>query len=182
MLIINYCHHSFFLYRFPLQSKPMFEDVLLIYSDHAQARLVDRGVFKKQVRRTLRRPDTCRSQGQNQLAEYVTSTDVVIRVVYRPIHEAPGSPLHVVTVIRLGKLKRASQNAPVKAVYDRTFDVAYIGLLNGRISETVEVSDGIYYDLDSYGEIVGVEIFNYSRYQAGDEKTLSIFERLPVPT
>lgn len=160
----------------------MIEDAPLIYSDHAQARMVDRGIFKKQVRRTLRRPDACRFQGQNRIAEYVTSKGVVVRVVYCSTPEVPGSPLYVITVVRLGKLRCAFQNAPIKTVYDRTFDVAYVALLSGRIAETVEVGNGIYYDLDNYGEIVGAEVFNFSRYGTGDGSTLNILERLPSPT
>jgi hypothetical protein len=110
----------------------MIENAPLIYSDHAQARMVDRGVFKKQVRRTLRRPDICRSQGQNQIAEYMTPKGVVIRVVYRSTPEVPGSPLYIVTVVRLGKLRCASQNAPIKTIYDRTLDVAYVALLSAE--------------------------------------------------
>lgn len=160
----------------------MIEGAPLIYSDHAQARMVDRGIFKKQVRRTLRRPDACRSQGQNRIAEYETSKGVVIRVVYRSTPKVPESLLHVITVVRLGKLRCAFQNEPIKTIYDRTFDTAYVALLSGRIAETIEVGDGIYYDLDNYGEIVGAEVFNFSRYGTGDSSSLDILERLPSPT
>lgn len=62
----------------------------------------------------------------------------------------------------------------------RVFWVAYVGLLSGRIAETFEVASGIYYDVDAYEEILGVEILNYSRYRVGEDDLGSIFERLPV--
>jgi uncharacterized protein YuzE len=124
----------------------------LSYSDHALARMVDRAIYKKQVRRTLRRPDALYSKGPNHLAEYVTSKGV-----------------------------GASQSAPIKTMINHALDVAYVGLLSGRIAETIEVSSGVFYDLDSYGEILGVEILDYSRYQDTEGKSVSIFERLPTP-
>lgn len=56
-----------------------------------------------------------------------------------------------------------------------------MGLLSGRIAETIEVGDGIYNDLVNYGEIIGAEILNYSWYQTRDGDALDIFERLPSP-
>ncbi len=151
----------------------------LTYSNNAQARMVDGAIYRKQVRRTLRRPDSLYSQGQNQVAEYATSKGVIVRVVYRATLE--GSR-HVIIAVRLGKLKCASQNASIETVYDRAFDVAYVGLLSGRIAKTIEVSSGVYYDLDSYGEILGAEVLDYSRYRDDEGTSLSIFERLPAPS
>ena len=141
----------------------------LTYSNNAQARMVDGAIYRKQVRRTLRRPDSLYSQGQNQVAEYATSKGVIVRVVY---HATLEGSCHVITAVRLGKLKCASQNAPIETVYDRAFDVAYVGLLSGRIAETIEVSSGVYYGLDSYGEIRGVEVLDYSRYRNDDGTSL----------
>lgn len=137
----------------------------------------DRAIFKKQVRRTLRRPDRCYAQGQDRIAEYATSGGVVIRVVYR-LPEAARS-LHIVTVVRLGKLRGASQGAAIATVSDPLVDAAYIGLLNGRIAQTAEVGPGVYFDLGSDGEVVGAEILNYSRYETGENDSDNLFERLP---
>lgn len=163
----------------------MFRDAPLSYSSHAQARIVDRAIFKKQIRRTLRRPDKHYVQGQNQVAEYTTSGGAVIRLVYRVATEGSENTAHIVSAIRLGrlgKLKGASQKGPIETLHDQALDVAYVGLLSGRIAETIEAGSGVYYDLDGFGEIVGVEIFDYSRYQVGEGDSRSVFERLPIPS
>ncbi len=150
-----------------------------MYSAHALARMADRAVFKKQVRRTLRRPERRYAYGSEWVAEYATSTGVIIRVVYRWLTKSLESSAQVVTVVRLGKLKGATQSASIDTHHDRDLDVAYVGLQHGRIAETIEAGEGIYYDLDSYGEILGVEIIGYSQYQTEGD-SLSVFERLPV--
>lgn len=144
--------------------------------------MTDRAIFKKQIRRTLRRPDKHYVQGQNQVAEYTTSGGAVIRLVYRVATEGLENSVHVVSAIRLGKLRGASQKGPIETLHDQALDVAYVGLLSGRIAETIEAGSGVYYDLDGYGEIVGVEIFDYSRYQTGEGDSRSVFERLPIPS
>lgn len=141
--------------------------------------MVDRAVFKKQVRRTLRRPDRCYAQGQEQIAEYTTSKGVIIRVVYRSLLGTARDSVHIVTAARLGKLRGASQSAPIETVHDQLIDVAYIGLFSGKIARTIEVGHGVYFDLDDDAEVVGVEILNYSRYQTGENDSVSLFERLP---
>lgn len=140
--------------------------------------MLNRAIFKKQVRRTLRRPDRCYAQGRDQIAEYATSGGVIIRAVYR-FTQAARESLHIVTVIRLGKLSGASQGAPIETVADPLVDAAYIGLLNGRIAQTAEVGPGVYFDLGDDGEVVGAEILDYSRYQSGENDSGSLFERLP---
>lgn len=142
--------------------------------------MVARAIYKKQVRRTVRRPDRRHAQGANWIAEYDTSKGIVIRVVYCWLPDAPSS-VQVVTAVRLGKLKGASQRESITTHHDRAHDVAYVSLLHGRIAETLEAASGIYYDVDAYGEILGVEILNYSHYCAGEDDSQSIFERLPIP-
>ncbi len=56
----------------------------------------------------------------------------------------------------------------------------WVALLSGRIAETNEVAEGIYYDLDPNGEIVGVEIFAYSRYPDRSDDGLGVLEHLPI--
>lgn len=145
--------------------------------------MVDRAIFKKQVRRTLRRPDRCYAQGREQIAEYATFKGVVIRVVYRlpftPPADSAGGTVHVVTVVRLGNLRGAAQTAPIATVRDQRLDVAYVGLLSGRIAKTTEVGCGVFFDLADDGEVVGLEILNYSRYQPGENDSASLFEGLP---
>lgn len=157
------------------------QSVPVIYSNHAHARMLDRAIFKKQVRRILRRPERCYAQGRKQVAEYTTAAGAVIRVVYVLMPEAAEHSLYIVTAIRLGKLKGAFQRGPIETIHDRACDLAYVGLLHGEIAETVEEADGIYYDLDSYGDVLGVEICGYSQYQTAEGDLLSIFERLARP-
>ncbi len=144
--------------------------------------MTDRAIFKKQVKRTLWRPDKDYLQGENQVAQYTTSGGAVIRLVYHVATDGSENTVHVVSVIRLGKLRGASQKGHIETVHDQALDVAYVGLLSGRIAETIEAGSGVYYDLDAFGEIVGVEIFDYGQYQTGEGDSRSVFERLPIPS
>lgn len=47
--------------------------------------------------------------------------------------------------------------------YDRVADALYLKLRDGRIADSIEVSEGVILDLDGKGMILGVEILNYSR-------------------
>lgn len=149
------------------------------YTEHARSRMVDRAIYKKQVRRTVRRPDRRYAQTPNLVAEYSTSKGIIIRVVYHLLPDTPSS-VQVVTAVRFGKLRGALQRESITTHYDRAHDVAYVSLLSGRITETFEVASGVYYDVDAYGEVLGVEILNYSHYRVDEDDSRSIFERLPV--
>lgn len=63
-----------------------------------------------------------------------------------------------------------------RTLYDLQFDVAYIALLNGQIVETVEVREGVCYDLDTYGGVCGIEVFEYSRHKSSDGELSSILK------
>ena len=131
------------------------------------------------MRRTLRRPNKTYSQGDHQVAEYTTTSNVIVRVIYQYL---PGAAApFVISAVRLGKFKEATQSRPVGAHHDRSLDLAYVALLSGKITETLEVASGIYCDLDNAGEVMGMEIFNYSRYEdsAGDN-ALGTLKRLPL--
>ena len=99
---------------------------LLDYSDHAEARCRARGVFRKQVQRTIRRPDRLYMRGHDSIAEYTTSSNALIRVVYRLL--TAGNEHQVVSAIRLGKLKSAVQTATLGTLHDPLLDVTYIAL------------------------------------------------------
>lgn len=47
--------------------------------------------------------------------------------------------------------------------YDQKSDALYIGLKKGVEEEFVEVSPGISVELDSQGQIIGIEILNASK-------------------
>ena len=125
--------------------------------------MYDRGIYKKQVQRTLRRPDRTSTEGQFQVAEYTTSSKAVIRVIYQFIASTSGP--FIVSAVRLGKLNKAHQRAEIGRHHDCALDVAYIALVNGEIAETMEAGNGMYCDLDVYGEIMGVEMFAYSCHE-----------------
>jgi uncharacterized protein YuzE len=47
--------------------------------------------------------------------------------------------------------------------YDSKSDVLYIGLKKGVEEEFVEISPGINVELDSQGQVIGIEILNASK-------------------
>jgi len=47
--------------------------------------------------------------------------------------------------------------------YDQKSDVLYIGVKKGIEEEFVEISPGINVELDSKGQVIGIEILNASR-------------------
>ncbi len=51
----------------------------------------------------------------------------------------------------------------LKVSYDRVADALYIRLREGKVSDSVELKEGIVVDLNERGEIVGLEIINFSR-------------------
>ncbi len=51
----------------------------------------------------------------------------------------------------------------LRVSYDRVADALYIRLREGKVSDSIELNEGIVVDLDERGEIVGLEIINFSR-------------------
>ena len=47
--------------------------------------------------------------------------------------------------------------------YDRVADALYIRLKEGKVSNSIEVNEGIIVDLNEKGEIMGLEILNFSK-------------------
>jgi len=47
--------------------------------------------------------------------------------------------------------------------YDRKHDVLYIVIKDGEEEEFIEIAEGINLELNSSGEIIGIEIFNASK-------------------
>ena len=47
--------------------------------------------------------------------------------------------------------------------YDQKSDVLYIGVKKGEEEEFIEISPGINIELDSNGQVIGIEILNASR-------------------
>ncbi len=51
----------------------------------------------------------------------------------------------------------------LKVSYDRVADALYIRLREGSVADSVELNEGIIVDLNERGEIVGLEIINFSK-------------------
>ncbi len=47
--------------------------------------------------------------------------------------------------------------------YDKVADALYIRVKEGRVSDSVEVNERIIADLNERGEIIGLEILNFSK-------------------
>ncbi len=47
--------------------------------------------------------------------------------------------------------------------YDAEADAAYIKVKNGKVSDTVEISEDMFVDVDSRKHIIGLEILNFSK-------------------
>jgi len=51
----------------------------------------------------------------------------------------------------------------LRVSYDRVADALYIRLREGKVSDSIELNEGLIVDLDERGEIVGLEIINFSK-------------------
>ncbi len=51
----------------------------------------------------------------------------------------------------------------LKVSYDRVADALYIRLREGKVADSVELNEGMIVDLNERGEIVGLEIINFSK-------------------
>ncbi len=51
----------------------------------------------------------------------------------------------------------------LKVSYDRVADALYIRLREGKVADSVELNEGIIVDLNERGEIVGLEIIDFSK-------------------
>ena len=59
---------------------------------------------------------------------------------------------------------REKENIKPKIHYDWKRDILYIVTKTGEEEEFVEVADGVNLELDEKKEIIGIEIFNASRF------------------
>jgi uncharacterized protein YuzE len=51
----------------------------------------------------------------------------------------------------------------MKVTANKKLDVGYVQLRKGRIVETVEIRPGILVDIDSKGEVLGIEVLSLSK-------------------
>ena len=54
----------------------------------------------------------------------------------------------------------------VKMWYDEETDILYLSLKEGRAVDSEEIEENIRVEYDKQGEIIGLEIYNISRYLA----------------
>lgn len=47
--------------------------------------------------------------------------------------------------------------------YDPEADAAYVKIKSGKISDTIEVSEDTFLDVDNHKHIIGLEILNFSK-------------------
>ena len=62
----------------------------------------------------------------------------------------------------------------MKINYDKEADAIYIRLSNARIKKTIKVKGGVFADLDSKGNIRGIEILNFSRTIPKKERHIEV--------
>lgn len=129
------------------------------------------------MRRILWRPERRYAYRSKWVTGYDIAKEIVIQVVYRWVMTGLGNSVQLVTIVRLGELKSATQCASIDPHYARASHVACVGLQHGEIAETIEAGDGIYYELDPCSAILGVEICNCNEYQTAKGDSSTIFER-----
>ena len=53
----------------------------------------------------------------------------------------------------------------MKFNYDTVADAAYLNVNEGKVAKTVEIKNGVVVDLSERGNILGIEILNFSAQQ-----------------
>jgi uncharacterized protein YuzE len=51
----------------------------------------------------------------------------------------------------------------LKLKYDRASDALYIKLKEGRVADSEEITPGVIVDYDEHGEVIGIEILQFSK-------------------
>lgn len=52
----------------------------------------------------------------------------------------------------------------MKIEYDKKADAKYIHLKSGKVAKTIEKKPWLFFDCDSNGEVIGMEILNASKH------------------
>jgi uncharacterized protein YuzE len=68
----------------------------------------------------------------------------------------------------------------MKFNYDTIADAAYLKVNEGKVSKTVETKNGVVVDLGEKGNIIGIEILNFSAQQSIKKLQESVKEGLPI--
>lgn len=62
----------------------------------------------------------------------------------------------------------------MKISYDKRADAMYIRVKDARIKQTKKIRSNFYIDLNSKGEVRGIEILNASQWFSGSEPSVEI--------
>jgi uncharacterized protein YuzE len=68
----------------------------------------------------------------------------------------------------------------MKFNYDTIADAAYLNFNEGKVAKTVEMKNGVVVDLGEKGNIVGIEILNFSAQQSIQKLQESAKEGMPI--
>jgi uncharacterized protein YuzE len=64
--------------------------------------------------------------------------------------------------------------------YDTIADAAYLNVNKGKVTKTVEMKSGVIVDIGQNGNIIGIEILNFSAQQNIQELQKNAKEGLPI--
>jgi uncharacterized protein YuzE len=64
--------------------------------------------------------------------------------------------------------------------YDTIADAAYLKVNKGKVTKTVEMKNGVVVDLGKKGNIIGIEILNFSAQQSIKTLQESAKEGMPI--
>ncbi|MFA6446049.1 MAG: DUF2283 domain-containing protein [Candidatus Paceibacterota bacterium] len=68
----------------------------------------------------------------------------------------------------------------MKFNYDTIADAAYLNVNEGKVAKTVEMKNGVVVDLGEKGNIIGIEILNFSAQQNMKNFQDLVKEGLPI--
>jgi uncharacterized protein YuzE len=68
----------------------------------------------------------------------------------------------------------------MKFNYDTIADAAYLNVNEGKVAKTVEMKNGVVVDLGEKGNIIGIEILNFSAQQNVKKLQESAKEGMPI--
>jgi len=68
----------------------------------------------------------------------------------------------------------------MKFNYDTVADAAYLNVNEGKVAKTIEMNSGVVVDVGEKGNIIGIEILNFSAQQNIKKLRESAREGLPI--
>lgn len=68
----------------------------------------------------------------------------------------------------------------MKIEYDKEADALYIQLKEMRVSDNIDIEDGVTIDVDEKGHIIGIEILDAKKKLSRKDLSNIIIENLPI--